>query len=198
MGKVTSALQIGFYGKIPARGDFVRQGLPRGFVDPWDDWLRVAMEGSRTRLGPAWVDAWMEAPIWRFRLAPGVAGPDCAMGLFLPSIDRAGRYFPLTLACLSERPLPEAWLDHAEQTGFAALEQDLDPEALQLQLLQSLPDADALFAAPPGKCRWWTQGAPRVPPTAFTTATLPDAACFADMLDSTHDRSGRTAEKPDA
>jgi type VI secretion system protein ImpM len=189
-----STVQIGFYGKIPARGDFVRQSLPRGFIDPWDEWLRVALDGSRSLLGQGWTEAWMEAPIWRFRLAPGVAGGHCALGLFLPSIDRAGRMFPLTLACLSDRPLPESWLDHAETAGLAAIEQDLDPDALQHLLLLAPPDPDSLFAAPPGRCQWWTQGAPRVPATEFTTTALPDAACFARMLDS----SEPATEKPDA
>ena len=29
----------GFYGKLPARGDFVRAALPRDFTDRWDAWL---------------------------------------------------------------------------------------------------------------------------------------------------------------
>ena len=38
----------GFYGKLPARGDFVRAGLPRDFIDPWDAWLQSVIAGSRT------------------------------------------------------------------------------------------------------------------------------------------------------
>ena len=34
----------GFWGKLPARGDFVRAGLPRSFVEPWDAWLQSALQ----------------------------------------------------------------------------------------------------------------------------------------------------------
>ena len=41
----------GFFGKLPARGDFVRAGLPRDFVDPWDAWLQRVLAGSRDAAG---------------------------------------------------------------------------------------------------------------------------------------------------
>ena len=46
----------------------------------------------------------MMAPIWRFALAPGVAGPLPMLGVMMPSVDRVGRQFPLTLAA----PMAEA------------------------------------------------------------------------------------------
>ena len=64
----------GFYGKLPARGDFVRAGLPRDFTDPWDDWLQSVMAGSRSLMGEAWLPAFLEAPVWRFALPPGMCG----------------------------------------------------------------------------------------------------------------------------
>ena len=42
---------IGFYGKIPGRGDFVQAGLPRAFVDPWDAWMQRMILASRAVLG---------------------------------------------------------------------------------------------------------------------------------------------------
>ncbi len=45
------AIPVGFFGKLPARGDFVRQGLPRSFTDTWDAWVAGALAGSRDRLG---------------------------------------------------------------------------------------------------------------------------------------------------
>jgi len=186
----------GFYGKIPARGDFVRAGLPRSFTDPWDDWLQAALSGSRTALGSAWTEAWLEAPIWRFQLPSGICGPHAALGLFLPSIDRAGRYFPLSFACLAQGRPPGsawpnaafAWLDQAEAVGLAALEHDLDPDALETQLKACNP-AQANIVPPPAlssaSCTWWTQGAPRVPATRFASPGLPMGEEFARMLDAT-------------
>ena len=97
---------VGFYGKLPARGDFVRAGLPRDFIDPWDGWLQSVMAGSRALMGDAWLPAFLEAPVWRFTLPPGMCGAQAAFGLMLPSVDRAGRYFPLTFAVLSHAASP--------------------------------------------------------------------------------------------
>src|SRR5690242_17623822 len=91
----------GFFGKIPSRGDFVRAGLPGGFVRPWDEWLQLVMAGSRVRLGSDWLPAWMEAPVWRFLLPAGICGPDPVLGVWMPSVDLAGRHFPLTLAIVA-------------------------------------------------------------------------------------------------
>ena len=47
-----------------------------------------------------------------------MCGAQAVLGLMLPSVDRAGRYFPLTFAALSRMALPdgsgEAWLDAAK------------------------------------------------------------------------------------
>ncbi|MBU6499151.1 MAG: type VI secretion system-associated protein TagF [Rhodospirillales bacterium] len=177
---------VGLFGKLPARGDFLRAGLPRAFTDPWDDWLQAGLSASRAALGEAWLAAWMEAPIWRFALPDGACGPDAVLGLWMPSVDKAGRHFPLTLACI----LPgagatglaragEAWLDGAEQAGLDALEQDLGPEAL----LARLPPGD--IAAPPDggdQAIWWSSGSPYVAATRRTTRGLPDARSFATLL----------------
>jgi type VI secretion system protein ImpM len=179
---------IGFYGKIPARGDFVRAGLQRGFIDPWDGWLQHMLSESRLLLGESWLPAWLEAPVWRFRLQPGICGPLPASGVFMPSIDRAGRHFPLTLAGIGAAPNTacneiEAWLDQAEQAGIAAIEHDLDPDTLLSRLQPEPAVTTASHDAPPaGACAWWTAGAPRVPATAFATDALPDPALFARML----------------
>ena len=42
---------IGFCGKLPARGDFVKSGLPRRFVEPWHDWMQRVLAASRRALG---------------------------------------------------------------------------------------------------------------------------------------------------
>ena len=51
----------GFFGKLPARGDFVRAGLTRGFIEPWDSWLRQVMPASRGILGETWTAAWLRS-----------------------------------------------------------------------------------------------------------------------------------------
>lgn len=127
-GAVTA---VGFFGKLPARGDFVRAGLPRSFTDPWDAWLQQVLPASRGILAEVWEPAWLEAPVWRFALPPGLCGPDPVLGLWLPSVDRAGRYFPLTLAQVgADRSVDAGFLTAAEAAGRTAIAEDWPPERL--------------------------------------------------------------------
>jgi len=52
---------------------------------------------SREMLGDAWLDTYLTSPVWRFALAPAVCGGAAVAGLVVPSVDRVGRYFPLTV-----------------------------------------------------------------------------------------------------
>lgn len=130
----------GIFGKLPWLGDFVVQRLPRGFVEPWDAWLQDGLAASRAALGDAWLDRYRTAPVCRFVLPARVAGPPVA-GLFLPSVDRVGRYFPLTLALpLDSEPAPDlpagaaSWFDALESVALAALEEETRPEDWQSAL----------------------------------------------------------------
>jgi type VI secretion system protein ImpM len=113
----------GAYGKMPALGDFFRIGLPPSFVDPWDRWLQSGLAGLRDLLGPRWEDCYMTAPIWRFTLDAGVAGPQAAQGVLMPSVDRVGRQFPLTLLRLLPGRPGAAAADAAGLAAFEALEE---------------------------------------------------------------------------
>jgi len=187
---------IGFCGKLPARGDFVMSGLPRSFVEAWHDWLQSVLATSRQVLGEDWVAAWLEAPIWRFALSPGICGPDAVLGLWMPSVDRVGRYFPLTFAAVMPGADAAAliregggFLAAVECAGLDALAGDLAPElvAARIAAAASAGPSDAATdpeLCPPGGALWWSAGSPRVPGTAFATAALPDEAIFAGMLDA--------------
>ena len=171
----------GFSGKIPARGDFVHAGLPRDFIDPWHDWQSVVIAGSRKLMGDDWLNAFLEAPVWRFVLPPGWCGARGAVGLILPSVDKVGRYFPLSFAALpaTGTPRPEdwaGWLDAVEDLGRLALDEDALPERL------TPPPAPPFNVRGATECVWWSEGGPRVEAKRLTMAALPDAACFASML----------------
>jgi type VI secretion system protein ImpM len=178
-----SGTLIGFYGKLPARGDFVRAGLPREFTDLWDDWLQSVIAGSQSTMGDSWLSAYLEAPIWRFTLPPGMCGSLAALGLLMPSVDKAGRYFPLTFAALRTGGFAassgEAWLAQCEVAGLSALENDTPPEEISAMIgAPDLPDE----AVPGREAVWWSEGSSRVTPTRLTLRCLPDAATFAAML----------------
>lgn len=131
---------IGAYGKIPALGDFFRIDLEQSFIGPWDTWLQTAMEGARTRLGDRWEDCYMSAPIWRFTLAEGVAGPRAMVGIMMPSVDRVGRKFPLVLG----GPATDA-TSLRSHFAYAGLHSTL--EATALSTLDDTHTRDALASA---------------------------------------------------
>lgn len=92
----------GWYGKLPALGDFASRRLAPEFVEPWDDWLAQGLAAWRGAVPEGWRDEYFAGPSWRFVLPagtlPGAAGRGAWAGVLMPSIDRVGRCFPLTLA----------------------------------------------------------------------------------------------------
>lgn len=145
--KSQTASGFGAYGKIPALGDFLRIGLTPGFTRAWDTWLQSAMTMAREDLGARWSDCYMSAPIWRFTLPDGVAGGAPVLGVMMPSVDRVGRQFPLTLATAlpsGTNPVAthhgaEASFDALETIALGALDDDCTPEALS-HALAEVPD----------------------------------------------------------
>ncbi|HEY0686691.1 MAG TPA: type VI secretion system-associated protein TagF [Steroidobacter sp.] len=121
---------IGFYGKLPCRGDFLQRRVPMPFVEVWDAWLQECMHASKEQLQEAWLDAYLTGPVWRFVLDVGVCGDDSYAGILVPSVDRVGRYFPLTVVArleASRSPLDvacgaSAWFEAAETLVLDALE----------------------------------------------------------------------------
>src|SRR5262249_51991550 len=90
-------VNVGFYGKLPCRGDFLQRRAPQDFVDVWDAWLQEGLHESRQRLQEAWLNTYLTGRVWRFVLSAGVCGSGVYAGVLVPSVDRVGRYFPLTL-----------------------------------------------------------------------------------------------------
>jgi type VI secretion system protein ImpM len=124
------ALEAGFYGKLPSHGDFLRRRVSDAFLGVWDGWLQQCMAASRSALGERWLDVYLTSPVWRFGCAAGTCGPSAVVGVMVPSVDRVGRYFPLTL--VAELPngvtpivaatLGAPFFDEAEQLVLQTLE----------------------------------------------------------------------------
>ena len=121
-----AAPRFGAFGKLPALGDFLRSGLPAAFVGPWDRWLQSVLLAARAATGGGWEAHYLRAPIWRFALAPGLAGPEGAMGVLMPSVDAVGRRFPLTLAAT----VPASWPTLPLHFGAGATHEALEAAAL--------------------------------------------------------------------
>jgi type VI secretion system protein ImpM len=186
----------GYFGKIPARGDFVRAGLPLPFVTAWDKVLSAGLAAAKAALADRWPDVWLEAPVWRFALAALQCGPESVLGLWMPSIDRAGRHFPLVIAASCPGASVESmvrhgtgWLDAAEDAGRAAIADDLTPEQLTAMLppppdLATTADNGLLFDLPSGAEGgfWWTCGGPFVGAQGLFLDTMPESVIFTSML----------------
>jgi type VI secretion system protein ImpM len=167
----------GWYGKLPSLGDFASRRLAPAFVEPWDDWLAAGLAAWREQAPDGWLDGYLASPSWRFVLMPGVlpgASPDglaAWAGVLMPSVDRVGRYFPLTLA----RPLPAlpadqaqlhellGWLQRLDDLALDALHDDWPLERLEAELARL--------------------GAWKPPPTEAAAAGLPESWAASARLD---------------
>jgi len=144
---------IGFYGKLPMTGDFVSRRLPNEFINPWDNWLQKAITASHIELADAWLNSYLTSPIWRFFLSPNVCGPQAVAGIMMPSVDKIGRYFPLTLAATFAQTPPwseffssqSVWFKQLEDIALKSLDDSLDLNGFD-QLLQNI-SADTASAA---------------------------------------------------
>jgi type VI secretion system protein ImpM len=149
------------YGKLPTKRDFIAIGATRDFLDQWEPWLQGGVSASQAMLKERWQDAFLRAPVWRFWLGADLCGVP-VIGAFMPSLDKVGRYFPLTLLACADQgatiPPPEInsqddWFKAAEdflistldhEKTFEAAVQDLDELAMPIQTSPA-PPADILI-----------------------------------------------------
>jgi type VI secretion system protein ImpM len=140
----------GWYGKLPSLGDFANRRLPEEFVTAWDNWLQAMLQSSRSSLGESWLDAYLTMPIWRFVFVPGLLGGSGWAGVVMPSVDRVGRQFPLTvaaslpsLAAVARAIFESAdWFADLEEAALSVLDPTVGPDDFD-QTLATLP-----FTAP--------------------------------------------------
>ena len=140
-----ASLEVGFYGKLPSHGDFLRRRVSDAFVGVWDGWLQECLAASRASLDDRWLDVYLTSPVWRFACAAGACGPAPVIGVMAPSVDRVGRYFPLTLVAELPRELPsflsavlraEPFFDEAQHLIIETLEDEqIDFEGFDERLL---------------------------------------------------------------
>lgn len=137
---------VGFFGKLPSLGDFISRRLSRQFIDPWDKWLQSSMRASQDIHGDAWLSLFLISPFWRFAISPGIYGNAAWAGVMMPSVDRVGRYYPLTLALaidsaqMTELFLPGcSWFSELESAALSVLDEPFDLESFDQTLLNIAP-----------------------------------------------------------
>jgi type VI secretion system protein ImpM len=194
---LSSAAVPGWFGKIPNLGDFASRRLPDNFIRVWDDWLQRGMATARDALGDAWPDAYLEAPIRRFWLGPGVLGAASWAGLMMPSVDRVGRHFPLTIASVSEGLASVLaaceWFRALDGAARQVLDEDCTIDELEGTLARISPMPDGApahelagtllrpFGEAAGCSVWWCDDAGPATPFLCVVA-LPPAESFATLL----------------
>jgi type VI secretion system protein ImpM len=131
---------------LPSLGDFASRRLDASFIEPWDGWLAAGLLALREANPRGWLEAYLGSPSWRFLLMPevmpGAAGPLAWAGVLMPSVDRVGRYFPLTLALpLGAGPATAQqmtglwhWLGRLDELARDALHEDWGADRLELEL----------------------------------------------------------------
>ncbi len=138
-------MSAGFFGKLPAKRDFVASGTSRAFLEMWEPWLQASLATSRQSLGDGWTAAYNRAPIWRFWLGAQFA-KEAIIGALMASVDGVGRAFPLVVVAGEGEALlapPEieandAWCEAAERALLGALAPEMTFEAFA-QSVESLP-----------------------------------------------------------
>jgi type VI secretion system protein ImpM len=93
---------LGWYGKLPASGDFVGRGLPRETVQRLDSWFQNGLIQIRHRT-PDWQRFFAWSTPWHCVLSGAVTGSVTVEAHLCASADRVGRLFPL-IACYELPP----------------------------------------------------------------------------------------------
>lgn len=140
-----------WFGKLPSIGDFVGRRMPHDLTGDWDYWLRSGLDQLRTDAPDAWSQRFVHSPIWFF-LTPARVTAVPACGVIAPSVDRVGRFYPLTVmaladgphAALADKPTLCRYLAGAHAAVVDARRQPLSPDELDARLA-ALPSP---FAAP--------------------------------------------------
>ena len=149
----------GFFGKVPAFGDFLSRRLPVRLRDDWEAWLAGLVVAARASLGDDWPNDWLSAPLWHFVLGRTVAPPDGAAGVLIASADRVGRMFPFTIvgavagSAGYDLAALAGWDARIEALALGALEDDFNTEALDAAL-QALGPPPAVTGAKRSTGHW--------------------------------------------
>ncbi len=148
MSGVNGFHSAGWYGKLPSCGDFANRRLASDLIQIWDAWLCQGLMAMQVDNPDHWLESYLASPTWRFVLQPGfLPAPFEATGwagVVMPSVDRVGRYFPLSIMTpLSTMPGTTAgqvrlwsWLQSLEDAAIDALQNDWSIAELDAELMR--------------------------------------------------------------
>ncbi|MCK5817738.1 MAG: type VI secretion system-associated protein TagF [Psychromonas sp.] len=122
---------IGYYGKIPSKGDFIYNDFNLDFIYHWNEWMESIITVSKEQLEGNWLDCYLTSPIWHFSLSEGVCCENAIFGSIIPSIDKKSRYFPFSIVKSHHATAVQAWSKNSwdlefEKIILEVLEDDFD------------------------------------------------------------------------
>jgi type VI secretion system ImpM family protein len=135
-------------GKLPFHGDFVARGVSGAVRDEIDRWLVDSMATARDELGPRFEEAFDSALPWRF------AWHDerWTAGALVPSVDSAGRRFPLLVARTNlERDEVETAAQLCEEVAAEAISERWQAD----KLVEAVEALETVHTASRGREGWW-------------------------------------------
>ena len=140
---------VGFFGKLPATGDFVARGLPQGLRPFLDQWLTRNF-AHRARTPDDWpTDGYRAIVKWE---------KNWLILLILPSHDKAGREFPLSVCrtthCAPDRTSADIWCNTVCDLARDAIE-NITPANGLIQSLALLENTNLVPEANPKEDSIW-------------------------------------------
>ena len=142
---------LGWYGKLPATGDFLQRRLPEAIVNSWSNWFQLGLtHWHHHRTGNS--EVFSRTPVWNFALPATLGVQRVQIGCMVPSRDRVGRAFPLM--ALQSVPVSHwhpaqltvsgDWFDSLGKALHLAVTSSFTPDELASTLMSlpplSLPD----------------------------------------------------------
>lgn len=118
---------LGWYGKMPAAGDFIHRRLEQQTIHWWHRWLSQGLMDGRQAYAHTVVDAYMRSPIWNFVMPANQGLNVVQMGCIAPSRDRVGRLYPLLVSLI----IPGACFEKQIINGSARFYQQVGHALLQ-------------------------------------------------------------------
>ncbi|MCC2974191.1 type VI secretion system-associated protein TagF [Massilia sp. IC2-476] len=198
----------GYFGKVSTHGDFVSRRLPQDLVQAWDAWLQECMYESQAKLGSTWLERYLNGPLWRFAISPGVLGYEGIGGVMMPSVDRVGRYFPLMVGAVGCPGLMSwfydhvAWYDTIDELARESLGPTFTvarfddapipmlahPAMASKGAARRIPSDEEMAAALASfaldsHSLWWTDGGPFVQASMLVCRGMPNTHAFVTMID---------------
>ena len=133
---------VGFCGKLPSHGDFVTRRVPAPLLRQWEEWADATTAAIREHLAGDWPGIYLNSPIWRFAVSGNCCGDRPFVGVTMPSVDRVGRYHPLTIlaaleptACTAAVAVKSgSWYADMEAIALSALEDEFSFDEFDARL----------------------------------------------------------------